>query len=90
VGFGRCCGASGTIWLCAADPVGIDRLYVAMLLMSGSGIRMNSLFSFLAPSTTSLFLFGASGGMPVFQYGRWWTLLSAGWLHSACCTSSSI
>ncbi len=20
--------------------------------------------------------------MPVFQYGRWWTVLSAGWLHS--------
>jgi rhomboid protease GluP len=57
-------------------------LYAAMLLMSGSGIRMNSLFSFLAPSTTSLFLFGASGGMPVFQYDRWWTVLSAGWLHS--------
>jgi rhomboid protease GluP len=61
---------------------GSTGLYVAMLLMSGSGIRMNSLFSFLAPSTTSLFLFGASGGMPVFQYDRWWTVLSAGWLHS--------
>jgi rhomboid protease GluP len=57
-------------------------LYVAMLLMSGAGIRMNGVLSFLAPSTTSLFLFGASGGMPVFQYGRWWTVLSAGWLHS--------
>jgi rhomboid protease GluP len=57
-------------------------LYVAMLLMSGSGIRMDGVFSFLAPSTTSLFLFGASGGMPVFQYNRWWTVLSAGWLHS--------
>jgi rhomboid protease GluP len=53
-----------------------------MLLMSGSGIRMNGLFSFLAPSTPSLFLFGASGGIPVFQYDRWWTVLSAGWLHS--------
>jgi rhomboid protease GluP len=61
---------------------GSTGLYVAMLLMSGSGIRMNGLFSFLAPSTTSLFLFGASGGMPVFQYDRWWTVLSAGWLHS--------
>jgi rhomboid protease GluP len=61
---------------------GSTGLYVAMLLMSGSGIRMNSLFSFLAPSTPSLFLFGASGGIPVFQYDRWWTVLSAGWLHS--------
>ena len=25
--------------------------------------------------------FGATGGIPVFGCGRWWTLLSAGWLH---------
>ena len=24
---------------------------------------------------------GASGAIPVFQYGMWWTVLSAGWLH---------
>jgi rhomboid protease GluP len=57
-------------------------LYVAALLASGSEIRMNGVFSFLAPSTLSLFLFGASGAAPVFEYGRWWTVLSAGWLHS--------
>jgi membrane associated rhomboid family serine protease len=57
-------------------------LYVAMLLASGGNIRTGGLFSFLGPNTTSLFLFGASGGMPVFQYGRWWTVLSAGWLHA--------
>jgi len=61
---------------------GSSGLYVAMLLMSGSSIRMNGLFSFLAPSTSTLFLFGASGGMPVFEFSRWWTVLSAGWLHS--------
>jgi rhomboid protease GluP len=61
---------------------GSSGLYVAMLLMSRGNIRMDGMFSFLAPSTTSLFLFGASGGMPVFEYGRWWTVLSAGWLHS--------
>lgn len=61
---------------------GSTGLYVATLLASGGNIRMSGLFSFLAPSTTSLFLFGASGGMPVFEYGRWWTVLSAGWLHS--------
>ena len=61
---------------------GSTGLYVAMLLMSGSAIRMNGLFSFFAPSSTTLFLFGASGGMPVFEYSRWWTVLSAGWLHS--------
>jgi rhomboid protease GluP len=39
------------------------------------------LLSFLSPSTEALFLFGASGAIPVFGYGRWWTFLSAGWLH---------
>lgn len=28
-----------------------------------------------------MFLFGASGAIPIFGFGRWWTPLSAGWLH---------
>ncbi len=58
-------------------------LYVATLLASGGNIRMGGIFSFLAPSTVSLFLFGASGATPVFEFGRWWTVLSAGWLHGS-------
>jgi rhomboid protease GluP len=37
--------------------------------------------SLLSPNQPSLFLFGASGRWPVFGYDRWWTVLSAGWLH---------
>jgi len=58
-------------------------LYVATLVMSGAGIGMNGLMSLLAPSTPSLFLFGASGSIPVFLYGRWWTVVSASWLHGS-------
>jgi rhomboid protease GluP len=58
-------------------------LYVATLVMSGAGIGMNGLISLLAPSTPSLFLFGASGSIPVFLYGRWWTVVSASWLHGS-------
>jgi rhomboid protease GluP len=36
---------------------------------------------FLQPSTESLFLFGASGWVPVFYYHHWWTVLTASWLH---------
>ncbi len=61
--------------------IGSVGLYVAALLASGTGIRMGGIFSFLAPSTVSLFLLGASGATPVFEFGRWWTVLSAGWLH---------
>lgn len=61
---------------------GSTTLYVLTLLASGSAaLRVEGLFSFLSPSVPVLFLFGASGAQPVFGYGRWWTVLSAGWLH---------
>ncbi len=59
-------------------------LYTATLLVSlllGENIMGGSLFSMLGPGSRSLFLFGASGAVPVFTYDRWWTVLSAGWLH---------
>jgi rhomboid protease GluP len=56
-------------------------LYLATLLASAGHISMNGLFSLLSPSGQALFVFGASGAVPVFVYGRWWTVLSAGWLH---------
>jgi rhomboid protease GluP len=64
---------------------GCGALYVATLLLSlaiGEGIQMSSVFSFFGPGTLSLYAFGASGSVPVFGYGRWWTILSAGWLHA--------
>jgi rhomboid protease GluP len=57
-------------------------LYVLMLVVDPQGIRMGGLFSLLAPSQESLLRFGASGAIPVFYLGRWWTVLSAGWLHA--------
>jgi rhomboid protease GluP len=57
-------------------------IYLVMLIASGTGIRMDGMMSIMAPSTSVLFLFGASGAVPVFGFGRWWTVLSAGWLHS--------
>ncbi|MFN8093600.1 MAG: rhomboid family intramembrane serine protease [Vicinamibacteria bacterium] len=39
------------------------------------------MLSFLSPSWQSLLLFGAAGPLPVFGLGRWWTVLSAAWLH---------
>lgn len=64
---------------------GCSAMYVATLLFSlliGEGIDMRSLFSFFGPGTQSLLSFGASGSYPVFGWGRWWTILSAGWLHA--------
>ncbi len=61
-------------WACGA-------LYLACLASDFGGIQSSGLLSFLSPSTASLFLFGASGAVPVFRYGHWWSVLSAGWLH---------
>jgi membrane associated rhomboid family serine protease len=57
-------------------------VWVITLLMSGSAIRLGNVMSALSPSTEIMFLFGASGAIPVFSFGRWWTVLSAGWLHA--------
>ena len=57
-------------------------LYLAMLAVDPAGIRMGGLFNLAAPSGEALLRFGASGAMPVFGLDRWWTLLSAGWLHA--------
>jgi rhomboid protease GluP len=64
-------------------------IYLVMLIASGTGIRMDGMMSIMAPSTSVLFLFGASGAVPVFGFGRWWTVLSAGGCTADCCTSSS-
>ena len=55
-------------------------LFVVMLAVSGSNVRMSGM-NFLSPDPMTMFTFGASGALPVFRYGRWWTVLSAGWLH---------
>jgi rhomboid protease GluP len=55
-------------------------LYGLTLFVDPGGISTSGL-SFLSPSRRSLFLFGSSGVIPVFGAGRWWTVLTAGWLH---------
>jgi rhomboid protease GluP len=63
------------LWACGA-------LYLASLVVGRESLGAGGGFmSFLSPGGETLFLFGASGYLPVFGYGRWWTPLSAGWLH---------
>jgi len=57
-------------------------VYVLTIIASRGVIGQGSILSFLGPSTRALFLFGASGALPVFVAGRWWTVLSAAWLHA--------
>jgi len=54
-------------------------LYLLMLATDPQGIRM----PLLSPSWQSMLRFGASGFIPMFLLHRWWTPLSAGWLHGS-------
>jgi rhomboid protease GluP len=60
---------------------GCVTLYVVSLLLSPGALQPRGLMNLLAPGNAALFLLGGSGAVPVFDYGRWWTVLSAGWLH---------
>ena len=57
-------------------------VYVLTLLASGRNVTGGGGgLSILAPDSTTLVRFGASGAIPVFVLGSWWSVLSATWLH---------
>jgi rhomboid protease GluP len=51
-------------------------LYVLSLVLSRQGSNIS-----LSPNSQALIILGASGSLPVFELGWWWTVLTAGWLH---------
>jgi membrane associated rhomboid family serine protease len=53
---------------------------LSLLLSQRLSLSANPLH-FLAPGNYSLVLLGASGTLPVDQFGRYWTFLSASYLH---------
>ena len=59
-------------------------IYVISLLLNprGFGLALNPL-TFLAPSEQILELLGATGKVPVDIYHRYWTLISANYLHGS-------
>ena len=57
-------------------------MYIISILFNprATGLSLNPL-TFLSPSDTSLFLLGATGTVPIDEYHRLWTLISASFLH---------
>ena len=56
-------------------------LYVVSLLLDPyTALRPRGLFSIFAPSDQALFALGATGAVPE-RLGRWWTVLTAIYLH---------
>ncbi len=51
-------------------------LYVLSLVLSRQGSSIG-----FSPSSQALIILGASGAVPVFELGWWWTVITAGWLH---------
>jgi membrane associated rhomboid family serine protease len=60
---------------------GLYMLSLIITLVTGGDVMGGGLFSLLSPGGFATMLLGVSGAAPVFAYGRWWTVLSAGWLH---------
>jgi rhomboid protease GluP len=56
-------------------------VYALTLIFSVGSVGVGGL-GLLSPSNRALLLFGASGALPIFVADRWWTVLSAAWLHA--------
>jgi rhomboid protease GluP len=57
-------------------------MFILSLLLNPSraSLSMNP-FALLSPDHRSLVLLGETGAIPIGQWGRWWTLISASYLH---------
>jgi rhomboid protease GluP len=61
--------------------VALYALSLVLTVLSGGNLFSGSVFSLLGPNRFAYEALGASGAYPVFAEHRWWTVLSAGWLH---------
>ena len=58
-------------------------LFIISIAINPSAVlRPGGFFDFLSPSNLSLFLLGGTGTFAM-QYGRWWTLITAIYLHGS-------
>ena len=61
---------------------GLYALSLLLTVLSGGTPFSGSIFAILGPNAVAYEALGAAGAIPVFVEGRWWTILSAGWLHA--------
>jgi rhomboid protease GluP len=65
--------------------IGVNVVMFALSLLisaRSTGFSLNPLF-FLSPDSRSLLLLGASGHIPIDRLHRWWSLVSANYLHGS-------
>ncbi len=59
-------------------------MFAVSLLLNPMLTRLSlNPLAFLSPENNSLLLMGATGTIPVLKLGRWWTVLSANYLHGS-------
>lgn len=74
----------GFIPLIVYGSVAMYVLALVLTVMSGrSLVEGRNPLGILSPDPAIQMMFGASGAIPVFGYGMWWTIFSAGWLHAS-------
>ncbi len=57
-------------------------MFILSILVSRTATRISlNPFGFLSPSNRALILLGATGTIPIDTFHRWWTLLTANYLH---------
>ena len=71
-------GASTSDWAVKAIITANVAYFAVSLILSASS---DGSVGFLSPGQNSLFLLGATGTVPIDHYGRFWSLLSANYLH---------
>lgn len=58
-------------------------LYLLSLLLYPPNIELANPFNAFSPDNNSLILLGATGTTPINRYNRWWSLVSANYLHGS-------
>jgi rhomboid protease GluP len=72
----------GFVTLVVYGSIALYFMSLLITLLTHGSIMTANVFAFLGPSSFAEEALGASGALPVFFAGRWWTVLSAGWLHA--------
>jgi len=59
-------------------------MFVLTLMLSTRGPRLSfNPMNFLSPDNRALILLGGTGVVPIAQLGRWWSLITANYLHGS-------
>ena len=74
-------GGDGILRLILVANVAMYALSV--MIDIGSTAFSGSPFHFLSPSSDSLLVLGSTGTIPLFRLHRWWSLVSASYLHGS-------